>query len=132
VNGQTFIAALDRLEREGDVDGIARLFAPDAELWNPRLSTPARGADGARRFWQEYRAAFATIHSQFRSVIETPTQAALEWESSGEMRVDGHPFRYRGVSVLEWSDDVIRRFAAYFDPAPLTATHPATSPAARA
>jgi hypothetical protein len=134
-HSQRFIDALQALESGGDedgetLDGIAALFADGAQLSNPRTPAPLDGRDGARRFWQEYRAAFGEIRSEFRSVTETATgsdrRAVLEWESAGTLRPSDQPIRYQGVSVVEWTGEAISRFAAYFDPSSLTATAPAT------
>ena len=119
MNAQQFIDALRTLEEQGDVDPMAALFANDAELTNPHLHEPMRGADGARRFWSEYRDAFGEIRSSFKAQVETENRAALEWLSEGTLRPDGKPFRYGGVTILEWSGDEISRFATYFDTTPL-------------
>ena len=115
MKGQLFIDALHTLEQQGDVEHITRHFADNAELTNPHLHEPMRGMDGARRFWSEYRDAFGDIHSSFKVTIESENTSALEWVSQGTMRANGKPFRYGGVTILEWSGDSIARFATYFD-----------------
>lgn len=114
-----FIEALRILEEQGDVEPIAGLFGDDAELTNPHLREPMRGSEGARRFWSEYRDAFGEIRSSFKAQVEAENTAALEWVSEGTLRPDGKPFRYGGVTILEWSGDEISRFATYFDTTPL-------------
>jgi hypothetical protein len=132
-DSQRFIDALRALEAGGAadgeaLDGIAALFSSDARLSNPRTPAPLRGRDGARRFWQEYRAAFGEVRSEFRSVTESAAgsdrRAVLEWESAGTLQPEDRPIRYQGVSVVEWTGEAISRFAAYFDPSPLTAAAP--------
>lgn len=125
MNSQTFIAALHQLEETGDAGPIVALYGDGAEVWNVRLAQPMVGRDGARRFWEEYRDAFGEIHSEFRAIVENDGKAALEWESRGTLKADGSPFRYQGVSIVEWSADAISRFAAYFNPEALTASSPA-------
>lgn len=119
MQGQKFIDALHALEQQGDVGRIASLFADNAELTNPHLHEPLRGSDGARRFWSEYRDAFGDIRSSFKATIESENTSALEWVSEGTMRATGKPFRYGGVTILEWSGDRVSRFATYFDTQPL-------------
>lgn len=115
---ETFIAALNRLESDGDVDGIASLFSEGAELRNPTAVRPERGREGARRFWETYRRTFKEVHSEFRNVVESDGTAILEWRSRG--RTDGgREFDYDGVSVVEFEDGRIRRFRSYYDPADL-------------
>jgi len=115
MNAQTFINALGALENDRDLDTISSMFADDAELRNPHVHDPMSGRDGARRFWQQYRDAFGDIRSEFRSVIETDSSASLEWVSNGTLSPTGQSAHYGGVSILEWSDAGIQRFATYFD-----------------
>lgn len=112
----TFIAALYKLEDDRDVGPIAALYAPDADISNPLIKHAGEGKQGAEAFWTQYRAAFQTIHSDFRNIVEDEKSAILEWVSSGESK-EG-PFRYGGTSVIEYGDDdQITAFRAYFDPA---------------
>ena len=123
-----FIQALYRLEHDRDTGPIAALYAPDADISNPLVKHASEGQGGAEAFWTKYRAAFETIHSEFRNIVEDDKSALLEWVSSGESK-EG-PFRYGGVSVIEYGEGSedgggITAFRAYFDPAqvlpPLTA-----------
>lgn len=117
---ETFIAALHRLEEQNDTEGMVSLFADDAELSGPTDAEPHRGREGARRYWQAYRASFAEVHSEFRNVVADDGVAILEWTSRGR-GAGGAPFEYDGVSVVEFEDGRIRRFRAYFDPSYLQA-----------
>lgn len=117
----TFVQALDLLERKGDAGPIAALFAPDASISNPIVKHEGEGPGGAKAFWTAYRAAFETIRSEFRNVVEDERVAILEWVSEGSAK-DG-PVRYGGVSVIEFGPgdagggEAIIAFRAYFDPA---------------
>lgn len=111
-----FVDALRQIEDQGQLDPMVALFTDDAELWNPELPRPLKGKEGARQFWREYKATFSAVHSEFCSIIEEKNKAALEWESTGTLEVQNQPICYRGVSIVDWSDDQITRFAAYFDP----------------
>ncbi len=115
---EQFIGALAALERDRDVETITALFAPESEIGN--LITPRHfsGPDGAREFWQAYRATFGEVASEFRNVIMGDGSAALEWTTSGTSS-QGGPIMYSGVSVLEFTDGKISRFWAYFDPGAL-------------
>ena len=115
VSSQTFIDALHRLEEQRDLDTIAGLYTADADVSNPIVPHQHRGTQGAREFWQSYRNTFREIHSEFRNVLDDGKTAMLEWTSSGKAN-DGKEFSYRGVSVLEYSEEGIRAFRAYFDP----------------
>ena len=120
---QRFIEALSKLEREGELEDLLALFAPDCELENSLSSAPAVGIEGARRFFQQYRQSFGEVCSTYRAIIAGEGQAALEWTSVGRSR-EGEPFSYRGVTVLDFAGARISRLAAYFDPSELQAIAP--------
>ncbi|WP_437483670.1 nuclear transport factor 2 family protein [Sorangium sp. So ce1014] len=110
-----FIEALRRIEERGDVEPMARLFAPNAELSNVTITRPLRGPDGARDFWRGYRHTFGEVQSDFRCVVESDKSSVLEWKSHGTL-ANGVVFSYEGVSVIEHPAGAITRFKAYFDP----------------
>ena len=112
-----FIDALQRLERDGDVDALAGLYAADAVAGNVIRVDAFQGVEGAREFWSAYRSQFGEITSTFDNVIEGDGTAALEWSSTGT--INGRPVEYRGVTVLEAAAGELRRTCAYFDPTAL-------------
>lgn len=132
MNTQGFLEALRQVEDQGNGESMVALFAEDAQIWNPEFSLPSVGRDGARQFWREYRDTFASVHSTFRSIVESDAKTALEWDTSGTLEANGQPFRYRGASVIDWSGDQIKRFAAYFDPRALAAASLEPVPVRRA
>ena len=109
-----FIEALHRLEETCDEKPIAALFAQGADISNPMVKHEGAGEGGAAEFWKHYRAAFKTIRSEFRNVVEQDRVAMLEWVS--EASTEEGPTRYGGVSVLEHGDGGIVSFRAYFNP----------------
>ena len=111
---QTFTDALGRLETDGDAQPIASLFAPDGRCENVVTAHDATGPEGAERFWEQDRALFDDVRSEFRSVVEDDDHVALEWTRKGTRH--GSPVRFDVVSVLELDDGRISRFKAYFDP----------------
>lgn len=113
-----FMDALAVLERDRDVEPIAALFAAESEIGNLVSPRQFSGVEGAREFWQAYRAAFGDVSSEFRNVIIGDGRAALEWTTSGTS-AQGAPVAYAGVSILEFADGQISRFWAYFDPSDL-------------
>lgn len=110
-----FIDALHRLEEERDAEPIAEMFADDATLSNPVHEVGEHGPGGAQEFWRTYRDTFGEIHSEFRNVVESDGAAALEWRSHGTT-TGGRECHYGGVSILEYDDEGIHSFRAYFDP----------------
>lgn len=115
MNAQTFIDALRAIEEHRDFSAMLALYDEDSETQNANDPRPHRGREGAERFWRAYRAAFSTVRSDIRTVVEDDAHAVLEWTSHGES-AHGAPFEYEGVSVVDFSDEGIRRFRAYFDP----------------
>ncbi len=114
VTADAFIDALHHLEATRDVEPMAALHGPEADISNPLVQHAHRGPDGARRFWSGYRAAFGEIRSEFHHVVGDDRAALLEWTSIGT-GPDGE-IRYRGVSVVEFGDGGITAFRTYFDP----------------
>lgn len=115
-----FITALHQLEQTSDVVGITALFSEKAVLSNPLAVRDADGGEAAKTFWTAYRAPFEEISSEFVNVAEGERSAMLEWRSDGV--IQGQAISYSGVSVLEFADDQISSFRAYFDPRELV-TH---------
>lgn len=108
-----FVDALHKLEAEREVQAIAAFFSDDAAISNP-LVKHADGQKGAEAFWTTYREAFEEIASEFRHITDGNGVSFLEWTSKGT--IDGQPFSYEGVSVLETDNDRITAFRTYFDP----------------
>lgn len=105
--------ALQSLETDGTVDWIVSLFEGTATLSSPRSATPEQGADGARRFWNAYRAAFPTVTTSVDGVTEAPGVATLQWTSRG--MVDGHDVTWKGITVLEHANNRITRLLQLYD-----------------
>lgn len=114
---QAFLDALEQLEKNGDAEPIAALFAEDADVSNPMVDHDHEGQPGALAFWRSYRKAFDDIQSDFRAIVENNDVAMLEWVSTGAAA--GKDVRYGGVSVIEHGDGGITSFRAYFNPVAL-------------
>lgn len=113
-----FIDALHALEDDQNIEPIVGTYAEQCEVGNVVSPEQFHGPDGAREFWTKYRAAFGTVHSEFRNIIGSNGAAALEWTTEGT-NPEGAPFRYDGVSMMDIRDGKITRFRAYFNPADL-------------
>jgi len=114
VGADAFIDALHHLEATRDVEPMAALYGPEADISNPLVQHAYRGPDGARRFWSAYRTAFGEIRSEFHHVVAGDGAAFLEWTSVGTGPAG--EIRYRGVSVVEFGGQGITAFRTYFDP----------------
>ncbi|GAC1386037.1 MAG: nuclear transport factor 2 family protein [Herpetosiphon sp.] len=116
---EQFMNALHRLEDDRDVDAIVALYGEQSEISNVVSHEAFHGSAGAREFWTKYRDAFGEVHSEFRNVIVSEKNVALEWVTSGT-GADGAPFTYDGVSIIETSGQHVTRFRAFFDSASLS------------
>lgn len=117
MNADDFIAAMQTLERDGDVGALAGLYADDCTVGNVLEPEAFQGRSGAEEFWRRYRATFDQVESTYRTVVDDGTSVALEWDSTAT--VDGRSISYRGVTVIEQGDGGITRTCAYYDPAQL-------------
>ena len=123
-----FAETLQACEASGDPNPLAALYAEGSESTNLSKDAPELGVEGARKFWGEYLRAFKSIRSTFHNVIRGDTHGVLEWTSEGELPT-GKPIRYRGVSVLEYEGDKVKRFHSYYDSAAFVAAPATTVPA---
>lgn len=124
-----FVDALQTLESEREVDGLAALFSDDAEIMSPMVAHQSGGASAARTFWTHYRDAFDDISSTFKTVRDIDGVSFLEWRSEGTL--ESQSFAYDGVSVLEETNGKITGFRTYFDTRhlPTARTEPGTGAA---
>ncbi|MGY1606013.1 MULTISPECIES: nuclear transport factor 2 family protein [unclassified Geodermatophilus] len=97
---ERFTAALHHLDAERDAQPMVELTGEDAVLMKLNEDHEARGPEGAKRFWEDYRNVFGDLETTFTSSTVGERTAALEWESRGTLR-SGKPFRYKGVTVIE-------------------------------
>ena len=117
---QRFVAALDELHHDREVDALVELFGDDATLDKAGMPRGAGGKDGARTFWTQYRDVFDDIEASFRHVVRQNDGgndvSFLEWTSEGTLK-DGTDFSYTGVSILESHGGEINAFRTYYDTA---------------
>jgi len=111
---------LIRLLNEGDVDGAAALFAPDAELCFPRYAprTVFRGDTQLREFIAWLSAAVPCRTMAIDRVTATDTSATLEFETAGTSST-GHDFDNTGVMVVDVRAGLIQALRVYLDTADL-------------
>lgn len=109
---ESFKKALLQTEETRDPQPVAGLFQEGAQLSN---LAGDHGTD-ARAFWQQYLEQFKEIRSEFTSAVTGDGAAALEWKSRGLLK-DGRPAEYRGVSVIEFDENGLTGFRAYYDSA---------------
>ena len=115
---QKFIDALAQLEENGNYETMRPLYTQDCELWTLTHKEPLKGTDEITKFWKTYSDNFETIKSEFVRVIESDNRAALEWQAKGTLRSNGSDILYWGVTLLDFGDGGITRFASYYDMKP--------------
>lgn len=114
---EKFVEALHELEADRNVEKIASLFADDAKINN--VVTIENSHDlNPKDFWTKYRDNFGEVNSEFSNKIYGENNSALEWTTTGT-NTDGGEITYEGVSIMEFENDKISRFFAYFNPAKL-------------
>jgi ketosteroid isomerase-like protein len=111
-----FIDALHRLHADREVEPLVALFAADATLSKLGHQHEEHGPEGARTFWEQYRAVFDDIEATFTHTIAGEDSVALEWTSTGSLR-GGHPFSYDGISILQGDGEQLHGFRTYYDSA---------------
>ncbi|MGB7450175.1 MAG: nuclear transport factor 2 family protein [Ornithinimicrobium sp.] len=112
---QRFADALQSLE-QGNSDHMLEQYADGAELQRPeRKHGPGRETD-PKTFWEQYRAEFAEISTEFSRITEAGDEGILEWHSTGRLAA-GRDIDYQGVSLLTFDGDTVIRFATYYDTA---------------
>jgi ketosteroid isomerase-like protein len=114
-----FIQALEALERDWEIDELVALFSDECEVGNVVSPNAFVGRQGARDYWSVYRRWFAEIESTIHRVIYSERHSAIEWSSRGTS-AKGRLISYEGVTILEFEDDRISRYRAYFNPAHLS------------
>src|SRR3954454_7144355 len=110
---ERFADALTRLEQSRDTSTIAEQFADDPELRRPETAAATGDVEG---FWSGYLKQFDQIGTEVTHVAQADELAVLEWTSKGRLAA-GRDIEYRGVSLLSFDGDRVRRFSTYYDTA---------------
>lgn len=113
-------AELVRRLNQGDVDGAAALFAPDAELCFPRFAPRAvyRGEAQLREFVRWLSEALPRRTLAAGRITATDGGATLEFETAGTSS-QGHAFDNSGCVVLDVAAGRICALRVYLDTADL-------------
>src|SRR5258706_864636 len=114
-------ALLVRCLNEGDVDGAAALFAPDAELCFPRFAprTVYRGERELRDFVGWLAEALPQRTVAVGRIAATDSTATVEFETAG-ISSQGIAFDNTGVLVIDVAGRGITALRVYLDTADLS------------
>lgn len=116
---QNLAVQLVSLLNQGDVDGAAALFAPDAELVFPGAPRDVyRGEPQLREFVAWLSGALPRRTLAVDRITATERSATLEFETAG-MSSRGHAFDNTGVLVIDVAAGRICALRAYLDTADL-------------
>lgn len=121
--GDVFAERLLAFEQNRDVEPLVELFAEDAELSKLDQVQVHHGRDGARAFWQDYRAVFDALESRFTAHTRAEGRSVLEWVAEGTLAgpSGGRDITYPGVSILEIENGAVTKFRTYYDSGPFIA-----------
>jgi ketosteroid isomerase-like protein len=111
-----FMQALHHLDEQRDPGPLVELTSEDAVLTKLGDHREARGPDGARGFWEEYRGVFDTISTDFTHTFDGEAGSCLEWTSTGTLP-DGADLSYRGVTVIDVDGQRVTGVRTYYDSA---------------
>lgn len=131
---QQFIDALHSVDSARSTEAMTALIAPDAPVDSIDGHGTRRGPAGIEALFTQYLAQLAEVETTFTRVTETSDRAALEWSS--EVRLTGgQPTTYTGVSIVEFTTEVITSFATVYDSGalllPPADEHPRTASGAK-
>jgi uncharacterized protein (TIGR02246 family) len=101
-----------------DIDAYMDMFAEDLLMQTPS-GEPLRGRSAygelVRRSLQHVRPVSFEVHE----IAVQGSKVLAEWTQTHELRASGRRLRYRGMSVCEMRDGLIRSWREYYDPADL-------------
>jgi steroid delta-isomerase-like uncharacterized protein len=114
-----FVAAWESL----DADQIAGIYAEDAVAEDVPAGTVTRGREEIRRHHADFIDAYSDASSNVPTVFATEDRAAFEWVFEGNYtgmlsglpQGTGQPVTIRGVTLVEFADDLVQRTVEYFD-----------------
>lgn len=114
---------------EHDVEGLVALYAPGAEMVDPTLTRPIRGADSLRRYYATMWEETADARLECRRAEAGESGIAWVWRFSGS-NVEG-PWRALGASYFRLENGLISADHAVWDPLPRTRVSRRRSPRSR-
>ena len=73
------------------------------------------GQEGARRFFEDWFAAFDTMHVAVESALEAGERLVILHKLVGTGKESGVPIELLGAAIYSFADDRISRAAFYYD-----------------
>ena len=103
---------------EGDVDGQLATLHPESEWVTsgvfPGLDPVYRGHDGYRKFWDDFRGTFESLHIEVEDLRDCGERvvALLTFDARGR---DGLQVRRQAANVFSFRDGLLVRVEGYGD-----------------
>lgn len=108
---QRWLAALTA----GNGDAVAALFIAEGVYEDVPSGTVARGRDQIAAFIDRIEAQERDFRIRLRAVHFTDDGAVLEYTATSTDSKSGQTLSFRGVTILEFEGDLIRRSADYYN-----------------
>ena len=113
---------------DGDADGFAALFTPDAEIEVPFAGTPGapmriEGREAIREYTLRAMASplrFEDFEVTAFHQTQDPEVVVVEMSTKGIIATTGRPFSVTSVQILRFRDGLIALFRDFADPRVLT------------
>lgn len=107
---------LHRAQNQHDLDAFVACFAPDYQSEQPIHPDRAfHGREQVRKNWSTIFGGIPDFASELLRIAVEESIVWAEWHWYGTMH-DGAPFDWRGVSIFEIQDDLIRWGRLYMEP----------------
>ncbi len=116
------VALFERRRRawlDEDVDAYLALWAEDTSFQSPVHAEPLRGRAAFADLVRQSLAHARPISFDFAHVAVHDAFVLAEWTIAIESRADGRRITWRGMSVAEIRDGLIRAWCEYWNPADL-------------
>jgi uncharacterized protein (TIGR02246 family) len=101
-----------------DLDAYIRLFADDVVLETP-MGEAVHGREAYTALVRRSYEALAPVSFVFHEIAARGPKVLAEWTITMRVRADGREISYRGMSICELSDGLIRTWREYYDPSHL-------------
>ena len=105
---------------EQDVDGFVAALHPQCRIefiggFDGVIGERFEGEEGARRFYDDWFATFATMHVAVEEALEADERLVILHKLIGTGRESGAPVELLGAAIYSFRDHKISRAEFYYD-----------------
>ena len=101
-----------------DLDAYMDMFAEDLLMQTP-MGEPVRGRAAYRELVRRSLRHVRPLSFEVHEIAVHGSMVLAEWTQTHELRANRRRLRYRGMSICEMRDGLIRSWREYYDPADL-------------